>query len=156
MPQCLKQLEIETSWGIIKTGLIEGKVVSCTLPFLSEQPKSNLTIISDFDDPISHFITSVLTGQEAQCPPFEILRGTAFQISVWNKIALIPKGNTITYGALARAIDKPKAVRAIGTACGCNPLPLFIPCHRVQAAHGALGGFSAGLPWKTHLLKIEK
>jgi O-6-methylguanine DNA methyltransferase len=156
MPEYFQQLDISTSWGVIKTELVAGKVVSCTLPFLSETPKTPLTIISNSDDPVSRFIASVLTGQKAKRPSFEVLKGTAFQKSVWDSIARIPKGSTISYGALAQEIGKPKAVRAIGSACGRNPLPLFIPCHRVKAAHGALGGFSAGLPWKTYLLKIEQ
>jgi len=66
----------------------------------------------------------------------------------------IPRGQTRTYGEIAAAIGRPKAVRAVGSACGANPLPIFIPCHRVVAKNG-LGGFGAGLPWKKLFLKEE-
>ena len=67
----------------------------------------------------------------------------------------IPAGKTASYGDLARAISRPKAVRAVGSACGANSIPVFIPCHRVLAGGGRLGGFSAGLHWKSMLLAIE-
>ena len=66
----------------------------------------------------------------------------------------IPRGQTRTYGEIAAAIGRLNAVRAVGSACGANPLPLFIPCHRVVAKTG-LGGFGSGLPWKKLLLKEE-
>jgi len=56
---------------------------------------------------------------------------------------------------IARQIDRPKSVRAVGGACGANPIPVLIPCHRVLAANGRLGGFSGGLPWKRRLLAVE-
>jgi len=67
----------------------------------------------------------------------------------------IPTGNTRTYGELARTLRRPKAARAIGQACGANPIPLIVPCHRVLANGNKLGGFSAGLDWKQKLLKAE-
>lgn len=72
-------------------------------------------------------------------PPSD--KGTAFQRRVWQKIAEIPFGQTRTYGEIARALNS--GARAVGTACGKNPLPVIIPCHRVVAAHG-IGGFSGG------------
>jgi len=80
--------------------------------------------------------------------------GTAFQCAVWRALAKIPSGQTKSYGALARQIGRPKAFRAVGGACGANPVPFFIPCHRVVAANG-LGGFSAGINIKKTLLKKE-
>ena len=68
----------------------------------------------------------------------------------------IPRGETITYGELAHRMGASHAARAVGSACGANPLPLFIPCHRVVAANGKLGGFSAGLGWKRFLLAKER
>ena len=67
----------------------------------------------------------------------------------------IPYGATQTYGELALRIGKPGASRAVGTACGRNPLPVLVPCHRVVASGGKLGGFSAGLSWKYTLLNLE-
>lgn len=83
-----------------------------------------------------------------------VLVGTAFQHTVWRAIAAIPAGQVATYGDIARRINNPKAVRAVGTACGANPVPYLIPCHRVVAANG-LGGFSSGLDLKKKLLTAE-
>ncbi len=67
----------------------------------------------------------------------------------------IKPGNTRSYGEIARSIGKPKAVRAVGGACGANPIPVFIPCYRVLAANRKIGGFSGGLEWKKTLLTRE-
>ncbi len=83
------------------------------------------------------------------------LDGTDFQRKVWAAIETIPRGKTKTYGEIARQIGHPGASRAVGAACGANPLPLFIPCHRVLAANGRIGGFTGGLAVKRHLLKLE-
>jgi O-6-methylguanine DNA methyltransferase len=83
-----------------------------------------------------------------------LLVGTDFQCAVWRALAKIPFGTTKTYGDVAQQIGKANAVRAIGGACGANPVPFFIPCHRVVAKNG-LGGFSAGLRIKRALLKKE-
>jgi O-6-methylguanine DNA methyltransferase len=68
----------------------------------------------------------------------------------------IPAGRTRGYGELARAVRRPKAARAIGSACGANPIPVLIPCHRVIGASGSLTGFSGGMHWKVKLLEIER
>ena len=82
-------------------------------------------------------------------------RGTAFQKSVWKEMSRIPYGKTLTYAQIAKRIGKPKAVRAVGTACGKNPLLVLIPCHRVVGSNGGLGGYSAGIPKKVWLLAHE-
>ena len=84
------------------------------------------------------------------------MAGTEFQKSVWNALRKISFGKTKSYGEIARAIGKPKAVRAVGGACGANPVPVLVPCHRVLAANKKLGGFSGGLDWKRKLLALEK
>ena len=81
--------------------------------------------------------------------------GTSFQKAVWKKLAELPPGQLITYGALAREIKRPKAFRAAGQAVGANPLPIIIPCHRVIASSGALGGYTGGIGLKKKLLRIE-
>jgi len=89
-------------------------------------------------------------------PPLDLSKGTEFQRSVWHALREIPIGETRSYGEVALAIGRPRAVRAVGQACGANPIPLLVPCHRVLAAGGKLGGFSAGLPWKEKLLARER
>ncbi len=91
----------------------------------------------------------------AATPPLDLSRGTAFQRRVWAALRAIPAGKTETYARLAASLKKPKAARAVGGACGANPVPLFIPCHRVVAAHGGWGGFSGGLHWKQKQLGRE-
>jgi methylated-DNA-[protein]-cysteine S-methyltransferase len=83
------------------------------------------------------------------------LMGTPFQRLVWNVLKAIPYGTTESYGAIANAIGRPSAVRAVGRAIGCNPVPLIIPCHRVIGAGGKLTGFSGGLDRKRWLLQRE-
>lgn len=83
------------------------------------------------------------------------VRGTPFQIKVWEALLQTPKNSVTTYGQLAKSIDNPKAVRAVGTAVGDNPVAILIPCHRVVRASGALGGYHWGLPRKEALLAME-
>jgi methylated-DNA-[protein]-cysteine S-methyltransferase len=78
-----------------------------------------------------------------------------FTKAVLEAVARIPYGETRSYGEIAAAVGSPKAARAVGQAVGSNPLPLLIPCHRVLAAQGRIGGFGGGLPWKRFLLGIE-
>ena len=97
----------------------------------------------------------VLAGREPKkLPPLD-LAGTEFQKSVWNALRKISTGKTKSYGEIARAIGRPKTVRAVGGACGANPVPVLVPCHRVLAANKKLGGFSGGLDWKRELLASE-
>lgn len=83
------------------------------------------------------------------------LSGTAFQKSVWRRLAAIPYGETRTYGEIAAEIGRPTASRAVGAANGDNLLPIILPCHRVIGANGALTGFGGGLPTKRYLLRLE-
>ena len=81
--------------------------------------------------------------------------GTEFQKIVWDAMTDIPYGSTASYGEIAEYIGHPRSARAVGTACGCNPIPIIIPCHRVVASDG-LGGYSGGLAIKKKLLEIER
>jgi methylated-DNA-[protein]-cysteine S-methyltransferase len=84
------------------------------------------------------------------------LDGTAFQCSVWNELRKIPFGETISYAELARRIQNPKAVRAVGLANGQNPIPVVVPCHRVIGSNGSLTGFGGGIEKKKLLLDLER
>jgi O-6-methylguanine DNA methyltransferase len=88
-------------------------------------------------------------------PPLDLSSGTEFQRRVWNALRRIPPGQTKSYSQVAQSMGRPRAVRAVGQACGANPIPVVIPCHRVLAAGGKLGGFSSGLDWKRKLLARE-
>lgn len=101
-------------------------------------------------------VKAVVAGKTpAELPPLDVSRGTEFQQRVWEELLWIPCGETRSYGEVAKNIRKPKAVRAVGGACGANPIPLLIPCHRVLATNRQIGGFSGGLEWKKKLLATE-
>jgi AraC family transcriptional regulator of adaptative response/methylated-DNA-[protein]-cysteine methyltransferase len=87
--------------------------------------------------------------------PFHV-RATAFQQRVWRALTEIPRGETRTYAQIAEAVGSPKAVRAVGTACGANPLAVVVPCHRVVGSDGKLTGYRWGTARKKKLLEIEK
>lgn len=82
--------------------------------------------------------------------------GTEFQLSIWNALQQIPSGKTSTYAQIAKVIGRPKAVRAVGTAIGANPIAYLIPCHRVIRTDGGLGGYRWGLDCKKKILEWEK
>lgn len=83
------------------------------------------------------------------------VQGTSFQKAVWQELSEIPYGDTTTYGAIAKAIHRPKASQAVGNAVGQNPVPIVVPCHRVLPKSGALGGYRGGPKMKAMLLALE-
>ena len=87
--------------------------------------------------------------------PLDLSAGTPFQQSVWQALLRIPPGQSQSYGDLARQLDKPLAVRAVGAAVGRNPVSLLVPCHRVLGTGGQLTGYAGGLWRKQALLKLE-
>jgi len=82
-------------------------------------------------------------------------KGTGFQREVWQALATIPFGKTLSYGEIARRIGRPKAARAVGAAIGRNPISIMVPCHRVIGSNGNLTGFAGGLETKACLLRME-
>ena len=102
-------------------------------------------------------LKTMLAGKTPKnLPPLDLSTGTAFQQQTWRALPRIPAGRTCGYGELASAVRRPEAARAIGGACGANPIPVLIPCHRVIGASGSLTGFSGGMDWKVKLLEIER
>jgi O-6-methylguanine DNA methyltransferase len=101
-------------------------------------------------------LEEALDGQPIKkLPTLDWSGHTEFQQNVWQALCAIPPGSTRTYAEIANEIGSPKALRAVGNACGSNPIPVVVPCHRVLAAGKRLGGFSGGLEWKRKLLAIE-
>lgn len=99
---------------------------------------------------------AALEGREPRrLPPLDLSGGTLFRRRVWGVLRNIRAGRTLSYGEIARAVGRPGAARAVGGACGANPIPVLVPCHRVLAADSGLGGFSGGLKWKRLLLERE-
>lgn len=101
------------------------------------------------------YANRIFARKGAQKPFHLLIKGTNFQIKVWEALLSIPEGQTSTYAAIAKAIGKGKAVRAVGTACGKNAIAYLIPCHRVLTSGGGLGGYHWGLSRKQALLARE-
>lgn len=102
-------------------------------------------------DQLTEYLDGTRTVFDLEVAP----AGTPFQRRVWKGLTDIPYGQAISYGELARRIGMPGAARAVGQANGANPIPIVIPCHRVIAANGTIGGFSSGLAVKRQLLAHE-
>jgi O-6-methylguanine DNA methyltransferase len=103
-------------------------------------------------------VAQILEFLEGKRRRFELeldLRATPFQRAVYDALLQVPYGETRTYAELAEAVGRPRAVRAVGAANGANPLPLVVPCHRIIASGGKLGGYGGGLPLKRRLLAME-
>ena len=102
-------------------------------------------------------VTAYAAGRSVRWTvPLDLRGGTPFQRAVWRVLRRIPRGQTRSYAWVARQIGRPRATRAVGAACRANPVPLIVPCHRVVASDGSLGGFSAGRDWKRRLLSLEQ
>jgi O-6-methylguanine DNA methyltransferase len=101
-------------------------------------------------------VTEYLEGKRERFELALDLRGTRFQLAVWGALAEIPCGELRSYAEIAREIGRPLAVRAVGNAAGSNPVPLVVPCHRVVAARGRLGGYAGGTAIKARLLALER
>lgn len=105
--------------------------------------------------PVIDELQQYLHGKRQQFTVAKDVIGTDFQQAVWHACELIPYGETSTYSQIAEQIGRPKAVRAVGSAIGANPLLFIIPCHRMIAKNGSLAGFRAGIEVKEYLLTLE-
>ena len=111
------------------------------------------------DEPNRAAATQILEYLEGRRTEFDLpldLRGTPFQRRVWDEMLEIPYGETRSYQQIARALRRPRALRAVGNASGANPVSLVVPCHRVIASDGKLGGYAGGLSLKARLLAMER
>ena len=104
--------------------------------------------------PLRRLVLDAIAGKAAATPRLDV-RGTDFQRAVWRELRRIPAGATRSYADIANAIGKPKATRAVANACGANNLPVIIPCHRVIAKDGSIGGYTGGVGIKRALLSAE-
>ncbi|MDX8395086.1 MAG: methylated-DNA--[protein]-cysteine S-methyltransferase [Mariprofundaceae bacterium] len=103
-------------------------------------------------DPVSEWLTAYFNGKSLPLPPLAT-PNTPFQKKLRSALIQIPKGETLTYGQLAKKLNS--SGQGVGQALGANPVPILIPCHRILAAH-SLGGFAYGSTWKAALLEFEK
>lgn len=119
-------------------------------------PNAQLIENTDKLDPYVREVYEYLQGnRDSFSIPFD-LRGTDFQLAVWNASTNIPYGETRTYSEVAEQLNNPKAVRAVGAAIGKNPVLFAIPCHRIVAKNGSLSGFRAGIDVKKALIELEE
>jgi len=109
----------------------------------------------DLREAVMFVLGRMKESASATAMPFHA-RATAFQQRVWQALSEIPRGETRTYAEIAEAIGAPKAVRAVGTACGANPLAVMVPCHRVVGADGKITGYRWGVGRKKKLLEMER
>ena len=108
---------------------------------------------------IASLAAAIVAHLEGERPRLDLpldVRATAFQARVWEELRRIPYGETRSYREIARAVRKPDAVRAVGSANGANPVALVVPCHRVIQSGGRLGGYGGGLELKARLLAMER
>lgn len=159
-------LRLDSTWGAVKVEARGGRITSCSLPALRAEPRqpfhwkaAHFSSESAEDRAVlisaRLYILSLFKGRPGKPPLFDWPKAAPFTLRVWRALTALPSGSVVGYGELARKVGRPGSARAVGRACGANPLPLFIPCHRVQAGDGGLGGYSGGLPWKRLLLDRE-
>jgi len=149
----LKTLSIETPLGTLRLVADADALVGVYLP---EQQTPAATpgdppVLRETARQLAEYFAGTRVAFELPIAP----RGSGFQERVWRALGAIPYGTTWTYGQLARAIGRPSASRAVGTANAANPISIIVPCHRVIAASGALTGYAGGLPAKRWLLDHE-
>lgn len=115
------------------------------------------SLIEDLDrlQPFEAELVEYLDGERKNFTVPMDYNGTDFQLTVWDALQNIPFGETKSYSDIAEFIQKPKAVRAVGTAIGANPVLITVPCHRVVGKNGSLTGYRGGMDMKTQLLEIE-
>ena len=110
---------------------------------------------STFTVEAGHVIRNYLDGGADPNDLPIVMPEVGFQTRVWRHLLRIPYGEVRTYGGVARGVRRPRAARAVGQACGANPLPLVVPCHRVVTADRSLGGYTGGTDIKRKLLDLE-
>jgi methylated-DNA-[protein]-cysteine S-methyltransferase len=164
MPRRLKYITFSTDMGWVGMSASTKGLLGITFPQRSAQKAHqllgnsvNCAIWSPrlFDNLIKR-LKVYFSGHRATFPDkLDLCQATHFQRKVWEITRLIPYGETRSYTWTAKQIKRPRAMRAVGQALGKNPLPIIIPCHRVVAKDGKLGGFGGGVEMKMHLLSLE-
>lgn len=156
-----------TRWGRIALAEQDGKLVAASLPGADERVwHDKLVKLVGKDTQIVEEETPVLTnaiawfdlyfsGKNPGAPPPVKLIGTKFQQDVWEALLTIPWGKTSNYGRIALATKHANAVRAVGQACGANPLAIMVPCHRIIRTDGDISNYAGGKKLKQELLALE-
>ena len=159
----MKYALLETKLGWAGIGIENGAISAIELPTSRQAAKEAMARLGADEPaaeadaaPLVDLVRRAAKGEEvATNGQVRLSGGTPFQRSVWEAMRSIPHGDTISYAELANRVGRPGAARAVGQAVGANPVPLLIPCHRVVASDGGLGGFGGGLQMKRELLCQE-
>lgn len=146
-------IDVPSPLGLFWIGAREGAVTGLRLPGqpAPEGPAEDSPLLRRAKEELLEYLSGGRREFDLPLAP----EGTAFQRQVWQALAAIPYGQTRTYGDLAAALGRPKAVRAVGQANHRNPIPIFLPCHRVVGKDGSLTGYAGGLALKEKLLRLE-
>ncbi len=164
MTQQLSYTIVNTDMGWIGILSSANGLLGTTLPQRSAQEACQLlgarvnqaTCSPHRLDDLMERLKAYLSGHRITFPDkLDPSQGTRFQREVWEETRLIPYGETRSYAWVAEQIKNPRAMRAVGQALGKNPIPIIVPCHRVVASGGKLGGFGGGLKMKKDLLSLE-
>jgi O-6-methylguanine DNA methyltransferase len=148
---------IATEKGVCWTGT-PGTSRESGLAWLERRLPIARTVEAEAVEPLSAAMDQLrryFAGEPVQFSCALDLRGTVFQVAVWQALYRIPYGQTRTYAQIAEEIGRPQAVRAVGAANGANPVAVIVPCHRVIGSNGTLTGYGGGLPMKHWLLTLE-
>lgn len=156
--------EVPSPVGVIRVAARHGRL--CALDFSDGWHRSLAVLERRFGDSEMRFtddaggvvtrVRAYLDGDVDALDGVEVdVEGTPFQLDVWRAIRAVPAGETATYSDIARAVGRPAAVRAVGTATGSNPVAIVVPCHRIVRASGELGNYGGGIERKQWLLVHE-
>lgn len=158
--------EFPTPFGVMKAASTEQGLAYLELPRANGRGfegwlrrharKIEVCVDAEANQGVVQQVVEFLSGERSAFDLALDLRCTSFQRRVYDALCAIPYGETRSYAEQAAAIGAPKAVRAVGTADGANPVPLVVPCHRVVASNGKLGGYGGGLEMKEKLLAMEQ
>lgn len=142
-----------TDWGHVRIEADENEILSISGVF--EQANEIETIENQWTRKAKLQMQEYFLGKRTEFDLPLKFRGTEFQNEVWKALLTIPFGTLVSYKDVCRKINREKACQAVGTAVGKNPFFVVVPCHRVIASNGGLGGYALGLDLKRYLLKLE-
>ena len=142
---------LSTATGLLKISANDLGISAITYVEQQEQPPSQHPLLRKAKQQLSEYFNNEREVFNLPLAP----TGTVFQCKVWQLLCDIPYGQTCSYGDIAKRLDNPKAVRAVGSANGKNPISIIVPCHRVIGANGTLTGYAGGLRRKAYLLQLE-
>lgn len=140
-----------------KIGIVDNGTAIINVYFSKEEtPQNVIEQETELLKEAGRQLIEYLEGKRTEFSLTLLPTGTPFQQSVWNALCAIPYGETRSYKEIAQNVNSPKAFRAVGMANNKNPIPIFIPCHRVIGVNGKLVGYAGGLAMKEQLLNLEK